>query len=144
MPQTLGQVRARQGGTKSYLFGSSCSRSALGSSLADLKLTPERTGTWSRLMIDCTVGCSVVIIELVLCEICDWVQPLVRFIAWKLFLSALLWLLVFAIPATQLLLHFSIQSSSRLWRYSLPTLLFFSYLLSFYALGWYLPIETTQ
>jgi hypothetical protein len=144
MPQTLEQVRAQQGAQSPNCSAQVVVGLLLVATLPTLKLTPDRTGTWSRLMIDCTVGCSVVIIELVLCEICDWVQPLVRFIAWKLFLSALLWLLVFAIPATQLLLHFSIQSSSRLWRYSLPTLLFFSYLLSFYVLGWYLPTETTQ
>lgn len=81
---------------------------------------------------------------LVLCEICNWADPGVRFIAWRLFLTVLVSQLVVLIPATQLGIHFRAHSGSLVWRYALPVVLFGVYLAAFYVLGWWLPVDTSS
>jgi hypothetical protein len=90
-----------------------------------------------------TIGFSVVVAELVLCEIGNWVHPDTRLVVWKIAISVLTCFLVIVIPFTLLWGLFTSYNVGQRRLNILCVLLFFSgYLFLFYSLGKYLPVDT--
>lgn len=93
-----------------------------------------------------TITASVVVVELVLCEICDWLDPAARVVVWKICTSVLLTMLVVVIPILEafLWLYSSPSYLVSKFRYPLTAGAFLIWLFIFSKLGNYIPLPPPE
>lgn len=87
-----------------------------------------------------TTTASIVVVELVLCEICNWPSAQTRLILWKIITFILLAMLVVAIPLLEAFLYISPFFRQRRARYPLTAGIFLGWILLFIKMGKYIPI----
>lgn len=91
------------------------------------------------LLFDSTVCCSFIVIELVLCEICDWLSHSTRLILWAVSTKILLFMLTAAIPFAEIYAATrSIANKNQRW--SLRAVVFATYMYLFYWFGRYIKL----
>lgn len=99
-----------------------------------------------NLIIYVTLTAAVVTVELVLCEIGDWLSSDARVLVWKLCTTTLIAMLVIAIPLLEVftILYTSpIYAVSKL-KYPLTIVVYTLWLFLFYALGRYIPLPPPE
>lgn len=89
-----------------------------------------------------TLAASAVIVELVLCEIGNWLEPAARIIAWKCCTTVLLIMLVLVIPILEAFMYLYSANATIHARFKVPMLILVStaWLLMFQKLGDYIPL----
>lgn len=93
-----------------------------------------------------TISASVVIVELVLCEICNWLDPAARIFVWKLCTAVLLSMLVVVIPILEAFLYFHSSPSYVVSRFKYPLTMgvFLIWLVIFAKMGNFIPLPPPE
>ena len=93
-----------------------------------------------------TITASVVIVELVLCEICNWLDPAARIFVWRICTSVLLSMLVVVIPILEafLWLYSSPSYVISKFKYPLTAGAFLAWIFIFSKLGNFIPMPPPE
>lgn len=93
-----------------------------------------------------TITASVVVVELVLCEICDWLDPSARIFVWKICTFVLLSMLVVVIPILEAFLWLYSSPSYLIskFKYPLTAGAFLTWIFIFSKLGNYIPLPPPE
>lgn len=93
-----------------------------------------------------TITASVVIVELVLCEICNWFDPAARIVVWKICTAILLIMLVVVIPILEAFLYFHSSPSYVVskFKYPLTVGIFLIWLVVFAKMGDFIPLPPPE
>lgn len=99
-----------------------------------------------NLAVYTTITASVVIVELVLCEICGWLDPAAKVLVWKTCTSVLLSMLVVVIPILEafLWLYSSPSYLVMKFKYPLTALAFLAWMFIFSKLGNIIPLPPPE
>lgn len=92
--------------------------------------------------VSTTITASFVVVELVLCEICNWLDPTARVLVWKTCTTVLLSMLVVVIPILEVFLWLYSSSSALITRFKYPLTLtiFLTWLFIFSKMGNFIPL----